>query len=564
MPHNRTQLLQDGEDGVGGLGADRGQPAMRTIPPLTTAAARNGTALDRSGSITQCRAAIGPGETRHRLVWVSSTSTPASRSIATVIATCGADGTDSPVCTIVSPSVNAAPDSSSPETNCDDADASISTVPPATEPPPRTENGRPSPSMSTPSPRNASSSGAIGRARACSSPSNTTVSVPSAATGGTNRSTVPARPQSTRASGDGCDLAADRQLGVVAVDGDAQGAQRADHQVGVAAAQRAADGRRPLRGGQRGEHERPVGLRLRAGHRHRGVHRARRRRCLPGSRLPSCPVALSATMGYMCGRFAVTTDPALLAEKIQAIDESDVGQEGLRRPELQRRTDHHDQHGGQTAQRARRRVDAAGAADALGAGAAVGQGGRGRRAGHQGPAADQRARGEGHQLARVPQFGEGQALPGADGRLVRVAPANARKKAPRRRSTCTAPTASRCSWRGCGRRGGPKGAPKDSAPLLSCHDHHHRRGRPARRDPRPDAADDQRERLGPLARPRRAHRRGAAARARRPRPDRDPRGVAAGEQRPQQRPRADRAGRAGDPNKPRCCRRHRRRAVTTT
>jgi putative SOS response-associated peptidase YedK len=29
-------------------------------------------------------------------------------------------------------------------------------------------------------------------------------------------------------------------------------------------------------------------------------------------------------MGYMCGRFAVTTDPALLAEKIQAIDESTV------------------------------------------------------------------------------------------------------------------------------------------------------------------------------------------------------------------------------------------------
>ena len=27
-------------------------------------------------------------------------------------------------------------------------------------------------------------------------------------------------------------------------------------------------------------------------------------------------------MGDMCGRFAVTTDPALLAEKIQAIDES--------------------------------------------------------------------------------------------------------------------------------------------------------------------------------------------------------------------------------------------------
>ena len=56
-----------------------GQPATRTLPPLTTAAARNGTALDRSGSMIQCRAAIGPGETRQRLAWVSSTSTPASR-----------------------------------------------------------------------------------------------------------------------------------------------------------------------------------------------------------------------------------------------------------------------------------------------------------------------------------------------------------------------------------------------------------------------------------------------------------------------------------------------------
>ena len=99
----------------------RGQPATRTLPPLTTAAARNGTALDRSGSMTQCRAEIGPGETRHRLAWVSSTSTPASRSIATVIATWGADGTDSPVCTIVRPVANAAPDSSSPDTNCDEA-----------------------------------------------------------------------------------------------------------------------------------------------------------------------------------------------------------------------------------------------------------------------------------------------------------------------------------------------------------------------------------------------------------------------------------------------------------
>ena len=34
------------------------------------------------------------------------------------------------------------------------------------------------------------------------------------------------------------------------------------------------------------------------------------------------PSVTSATMGSMCGRFAVTTDPALLAEKIKAIDEA--------------------------------------------------------------------------------------------------------------------------------------------------------------------------------------------------------------------------------------------------
>ena len=33
-------------------------------------------------------------------------------------------------------------------------------------------------------------------------------------------------------------------------------------------------------------------------------------------------------MGYMCGRFAVTTDPALLAEKIKAIDESTAAASG--------------------------------------------------------------------------------------------------------------------------------------------------------------------------------------------------------------------------------------------
>ena len=199
-------------------------------------------------------------------------------------------------------------------------------------------------------------------------------------------------------------------------------------------------------------------------------------------------------MGCMCGRFAVTTDPALLAEKIQAIDESTCGhrRQGRRRTELQRRADHHDQHRGQAAHRARRRVDPAGAADAVGPGAAVGQGGRRGRSGHQGPAADQRARGEGHHLACVPQLGEEQALPGPDGRLVRVA----RREGPqdavlhvRRRRRAAVHGGAVVDVAAEGRTEGHRAA-------AELHDHHHRRRGPAGRDPRPDAADDQRAATG--------------------------------------------------------------------
>ena len=246
-----------------------GQPAMRTVPPLTTAAARNGTALDRSGSTSQCRAATVPGDTCQRFGVPSSTSTPACRSIATVIAMCGADGTDVPVCTIVSPSVNAGPDSIRPDTNCDDDDASISTRPPRTEPVPVTENGMASPSTPTPRVRSASSSGAMGRARACSSPSNSTTDRLSAATGGTNRSTVPASPQSTRAPSAGDSSPETVRSSASPSTVEAQRAHRADHQVGVPAAQGAADGRRalPLRRGQCGQDQGAVGQRFRSRHR---------------------------------------------------------------------------------------------------------------------------------------------------------------------------------------------------------------------------------------------------------------------------------------------------------
>ena len=259
-----------------------GQPATRTIPPLTTAAARNGTALDRSGSITQCRAAIGPGATRQRLA-------------------CGVVDVDARVAQHRHRHRHMR--------RRRHRLAGVHDRQPVGE----RRAGQQQPGDELRRARGVDLDGAAGHRSATAHRERQAVAVDvhaepaqcvqqrrdragaglfvavehhrlgadSAATGGTNRSTVPARPQSTVASGGRVDSAADRQLGVVAVDGDAEGAKRTDHQIGVPAAQRAADRRVPCARGQRGEHERPIGLRLRSGHRHRGVHRARRRRRLP-------------------------------------------------------------------------------------------------------------------------------------------------------------------------------------------------------------------------------------------------------------------------------------------
>ena len=58
--------------------------------------------------------------------------------MATVISTWGSEGTGLPSCRRSSPCSNRAPASSSPETNCEDADASMTTRPPRTVPVPRT------------------------------------------------------------------------------------------------------------------------------------------------------------------------------------------------------------------------------------------------------------------------------------------------------------------------------------------------------------------------------------------------------------------------------------------
>ena len=113
---------------------------------------------------------------------------------------CGCEGTGGPSWRTSTPSSYAAPESSSAETNWLEAEASITTVPPRTRPVPDTVKGRVprSPSSTrTPRVRRASRTADIGRVRACGSPSKATSPLARAATGGTNRITVPARPQST-------------------------------------------------------------------------------------------------------------------------------------------------------------------------------------------------------------------------------------------------------------------------------------------------------------------------------------------------------------------------------
>ena len=176
----------------------RGQSPMVTVPPVTSAAARNGPALDRSGSTVTAPRLSRPGRTRQasgrppgpaspdppgpdppgpdppgpdppgpdQPDCSSATSAPAARSIRTVMAMCGAEGTGGPSCRISMPSSNRGADSSRPETSCEDPDASSTTVPPRTAPWPCTVNGtaaRPPSSICAPSCRSAARIGPTGR-----------------------------------------------------------------------------------------------------------------------------------------------------------------------------------------------------------------------------------------------------------------------------------------------------------------------------------------------------------------------------------------------------------------
>ncbi len=113
---------------------------------------------------------------------------------------CGSDGTGGPSWCTSMPWSNRAAASSSPETSCDEAEASSVTAPPRTAPDPWMVNGsapRPPSSIDTPSSRRAESSAPIGRSRARGSPSNATEAGESAVSAGRNRMVVPELPTST-------------------------------------------------------------------------------------------------------------------------------------------------------------------------------------------------------------------------------------------------------------------------------------------------------------------------------------------------------------------------------
>ncbi len=109
-------------------------------------------------------------------------------------------GTGLPTCSRCRPCVKRAPTRSRADTNWDEAAASMTRCPPSTAPVPCTVKGRePVSSSSTvmPRPRSDSMMAPIGRCRACGSPSKDVGPSRRAASGGTNRITVPASPQST-------------------------------------------------------------------------------------------------------------------------------------------------------------------------------------------------------------------------------------------------------------------------------------------------------------------------------------------------------------------------------
>ena len=192
-----------------------GQCGMRTVPPVTMAAARKGPALDRSGSMVRSKAAIGPGSTFQLRSSGRVITTPSSRSVATVISMWSGLAMRPWAAVISRPLAVRAATSSRALMNCEEPEASTVIRPPARDPVPVTvagsRPGSPCPLTGTLRSDSAPSTGAMGRSRACGSPSKVKEPRARAASGGTKRMTVPASPQSMSTR----PISAPRSMGVM-------------------------------------------------------------------------------------------------------------------------------------------------------------------------------------------------------------------------------------------------------------------------------------------------------------------------------------------------------------
>ncbi len=195
-----------------------GQSRTTTRPPVARAAAKNGAALERSGSTTRSRPISAPGVTRQTSFSPpssgASTWPPALRIMSTVIRMCGSEGTVAPTLRISTPLLKRAPESSSAEMNWEDEEASTSTWPPSSAPAPCTISGnppRPPSSIRAPRVRSASITPCCGRSWLRGSPSKCTGPSARVASGGRKRITVPALPTSTWAGPRSCSAGMIRQ-----------------------------------------------------------------------------------------------------------------------------------------------------------------------------------------------------------------------------------------------------------------------------------------------------------------------------------------------------------------
>ena len=271
-----------------GCSESDGQSLIVTEPPVTSAAARNGPALDRSGSTAKSPRSSRPGRTRQksgRSPVPTSTSAPAPAIIRTVISMCGSDGTGGPSWCTSMPRSNRAAASSSPETSWDEAEASSVTAPPRTAPEPWMVNGsapRPPSSIDTPSSRRAAS-------RAADRPFPGPGIAVERHRGGRERGQRGQEPHGrTRVA----HVDADRRAGVngAARDGEVrpilferatEDPQRGDGEGCVAGLQHPPQHR--WRVAERGQQQRPVGDRLGARQPQGRAHRSLRDRCAPAS-----------------------------------------------------------------------------------------------------------------------------------------------------------------------------------------------------------------------------------------------------------------------------------------